>query len=1058
MVLQVYLILGIIAALLISGCKSQVTEADASRLYGSLGPLPDSEDPGLNDPIDPEINDPGLNFKSFIGGEYVKGNGTTHKIKWFLEPVTDQDLGLYSTDIEYSKDGGQTWIILKQSLPSLGATLMEYGWKITSEDGPNYKVRLITTNSYGGRYTKESGALFTVDSVPPVIRDNELNINKSQTTFTSGQGYSKIEVNRNYMAMGFGASDSLSPVTEYCTKFDSASAPSVTDDCWKILANVNLESGKELSITKAPVFMGFVAKSADLRLWVKDAAGNISVQTNVPNKDLTSILYRPLSSPNISYISASRKIDPAVPLTRDDLAANSSTGVFIKWKITPGGNGQLLTTQGIILEYTTDEVNFSSVTSASLSNNDNGGCLQSWEVTASYGCFLWRSPEIPSGYFRIRIKAINDVGLTASSSTAPLNSGFFTNVAGNTDNSAGGSAEKTIFNYTLGGTTEAINAGVLAVTSFGRIYVRDEKHGILSVDPVDGVARVYIKKGRTGDAVQPGEDVPVAQAATLPLRISVDYKDRLLILENSRVRRVDENGVISTLIGVKPGRDGTLATGYGPYADDGVSTGAATQWVKTLDSEGCFATKTTTGIPAQYYKFSLGNSRGAFMTPLPNGDIYFSTADYWHQEVQSAVASDGLSMSAPYFGVYKHKNSAGALVDRVYPIRICGNGRFIDGKQDPYYNLGSDLARRNLRHRGVPGILFNPSNSYVETLSMRVVDYLAGYNLSPQNEPRKPVGVTVNPRTGRGRGANTIYPEGIKSPYYDPAYLQSRKGALYSIGFGFVRKFNVSLNDWESVFANGLGQCKDNTKVPECFTDSIDYFYTDDNVGYFFDRGRIRVAYNNKITTLFGESRKAGDEGSPNSARFNQIEYFGLWGPDRRVAIYDSREFVVREVQQGERIYHSMGNNGEGREEVIDGENVIVPGYFNWSRPPSGFVYDTSNYSSDFPLSGAAFPNAYWDWSTGFAVDPDTGDIYAAADVPPGTSIVGRGLARYYVAGNGLRYGQDILINPTSTVTKNFLSTGSGSCDNTSGIGCSVTSKSKNASNVDTNWAVIPWW
>jgi hypothetical protein len=67
MILYTFMILGL------AGCTSSVMDAMEDRLYSVLPPPPPTGDPGLNNPIDPEINVPGLNLKTFIGGEYVKG-------------------------------------------------------------------------------------------------------------------------------------------------------------------------------------------------------------------------------------------------------------------------------------------------------------------------------------------------------------------------------------------------------------------------------------------------------------------------------------------------------------------------------------------------------------------------------------------------------------------------------------------------------------------------------------------------------------------------------------------------------------------------------------------------------------------------------------------------------------------------------------------------------------------------------------------------------------------------------------------------------------------------
>lgn len=1054
-----FLVLNILA------CSSKFQDGQEDRLYSVLPPLEPAiirGDPGLHNPRDPELNLPGLNLKSFLGGEHIHG-GKVYKIQWFLMPVDSEDEGLYSTKIEYSKDGGTTWVVLVESVPSVGNTLVEYDWNVgagTEWEGNLYKLRLSTTNVYGIKFSKTTEEPFTIDNSPPTLKDGALKVNLNQSTNVPGQGWTKIELSRSYMAVNFSAQDSLSSVTEFCIKMDTTIPPKEDDECWKILNNMGITPALSIDVADAPAFVGFVARNADIRLWVKDEAGNVSSLiggTGQYNTDRAAVIFNPALPPEVENVLVSNVSNPSIPPTRNEL--NTSTGnskVYIKWKILPKGKGQLNNNNGVRLEYTTDEVNFFPITTEVIrdqANTANGSCFTDGDDKLFSGCYTWAGPNIPSTYFRARVIATNDVGLVTATTSDPLNAGFFRNVAGNTDSGVGNSAESAMYFYNGGGDTSWTNPGSIAVTRRGRIYVRDDKMGIMVIDPSDGINRVFIRRGDPNLPFQEGEDVDVSLAKTVPIRISVDYQDRLLILEKDRVRRVDANNIISTLIGVKPGPDGTLLTGYERYKDNGLIAGDnKANWFKKdgngnykyLTADGCFSVYTTPGVPAQYYEFK-NNGSGTFMWPLPNGDIYFSTSDFWGKSVQSAVEKE------PYFAVYKESDARGNSAKRVYPLRLCGTGVNY-ASQNPFKN------HSDLKIDSIPAINFNPNNSMVESFSFRTyTNEETGYY--------KPYGVTFNPRSGKSRGANTIYPlpafGGGNAWHGGSSYVPTRKGSLlFQHYIGGVLKYNGSYNQWEPLFNLWRnGQCYDGTKAKDCYVDILDTFITEDSVVYFFDRGRIRAISNNKVKTIFGQSRKYGDDQNPSTARFNMIEYLGVWGDDNRIVAYDTREYVAREIEPGIKIKKIMGTNGEGKCEEVDGEYSCTTGYYNWGSPNAkiGNSFSTDTRSGSLNMDASWWGIHYWDWSTGFAVDRDNGDIYSYSGGGPF-----HGIARYFRTIDSesqleKRRGQMILGQYSDS--KYFLTTGENSCDGKSALGCRIDYSPDSGNGLNSGWdyaVVVP--
>jgi large repetitive protein len=868
----------LIIAFTLSGCDTVLTDAL---------PFAVSKPGGSATEWDPDAVLPaGVNLTTFTAGDrdttfpYYRG-GKTYPIKWKVVTGSSGsgsvDPGVYSVKVEYSADGGSIWTVLDPAVATTSDVVTQYDWAIPAlqPSGSQYLVRVTATNVSAQSFVATSSTAFTIATTLPTITKYELTLGALGVK-------DAITVNRSFFGFTLNATSPDLPIKFYCYKVDSSVPPLEDDTCW---VNLQERSSQNIAITAEPAFIGFIQNSYSLRIWVMDAAGNISVLNNgtgIVGTDLINLSYTPASAPVIANVIVANLDTASLSPSPTETTFTTSTPVYIKWKMTDSSPGS----NPMNLYYTTDEIDFLPITGGqNLTNASQGGCSLTADFT---GCYVWANAP-SAGYFRIQVRATNTVGLTSSGGSSGLNLSSFSVMAGNTDLGLNGSAEKAVFFHSGGGTTNSNDQGILAVSTSGRIYFLDRNRGILLIDPTDGTVKLYIKSTTSAST---GDGGPATSAKTkTPRSINLDYKDRLLILEADRIRRVEADGTISTIIG-----------GGSNYAE--------------------------TGVAAKSFKFQgTPQIDWSMMTPLPNGNIWFTMQGIWQTVPNMRTA------------IYK------AADDKVYVRNYTGNGI----KGDPSVDLTVIRSgTTGFFQYSTPGILFDYRTSNPTTVTFRWCEQVPG--------GCKFWSSTFDARTGKNVGFGIQYP--YPTVWANLGYFNSRRGDLYAIDNytqASLFKFDTTTYTWSKILGNAdIGQCADGTLATACSVDMIAAYVTMQNTVYFVDRGKIRVILpDGTVKTIFGQGKDFGDGLSPLSARFNEVNWIGVWGASNKVTVMDDLELKLREVTPG----------AAGTVTKLAGNGSAT--YFSLSA-------DLSPTATTVP-----FYPGYWGGITGLVTDDRDGTVYA---------------------------------------------------------------------------------
>lgn len=292
--LFIYLSALLATAMLLVGCESTIQDPI----------VPASENPPLNG------ESPEVIVESLRGNEYVKG-GVLYQIHMI---ITDPTLDTNSSTVEYSRDGGSTWVIATSSTGQNGSEFPTYSgeetvfnWSVpretnclagsASSDGNNYKIR-VTSRGRPDAFptTWTSPGTFTVDSCAPVVSG----INFAYSS-TSNTGFSLIDL------PNISDTFALSPIKDICLKYIVTTVPTETDSCW---LNVNSLTGTanqtSVSGVSIPFFFGYSAiTSMTATLWARDYAHNqteltlvASMPTGVTGTDITDTFARSCGGSN----------------------------------------------------------------------------------------------------------------------------------------------------------------------------------------------------------------------------------------------------------------------------------------------------------------------------------------------------------------------------------------------------------------------------------------------------------------------------------------------------------------------------------------------------------------------------------------------------------------------------------------------------------------------------------------------------------------------------------------------------------------------------------------
>jgi hypothetical protein len=863
-------------------------------------PMNLSSEPQTSDQFeswDPEsVTAPGPHLLTFTEGDaatsfpYYNKN-KTYPIKFIVNTsTTTYDPGVYKVKLQYSINGGTTWgdIAGAEEIPVSDGITNTYNWLIPNSlaDGSDYRIKMISTAVSGESSSAESSRSFIIDSAAPTASTFSLKLGSLGVQ-------NAISINRSFFGFSLAATDSLSPIQSYCLKYDNTTlSPDALDDCW-----VQIDSTQQAltyNQTDLPGFIGFVAGSYTLRIWVQDAAGNISNLTSGTGQsgvDMLDVAYNPASAPVISNVIISNNNSTSLSPSKAELTMTAGQTVYVRWRVQDSD----LVSNPVSVTYTTDDKVFTDVvTLQNLTNANQGGC----SIDANYtGCATFAAPT--SNYFRVQITALDQAGLISKGGSSGANMQNIQLIFGNTDQGLGGSANKAVFLTKTALNSSSPESGILAVTKRGAIFYLDRNRGILLVDPQDGAQKIYIPRSTTSTG-----DGGLYSAATTSktFKISLDYKDRLLIFERDRIRRVEANGTINTIIG-----------------------GGAVRYTDNIDGNGKIA-----AINALQYKLEISENSDSTNTsyymfqPLPNGNIWFS------------LNHNGTFNNAQgiMFGIYKQADN------KVYFLGLKGEG----ASGNSTYSL---TASQHYVY-STPALTFDYRTSEPRYLTMYFCRSVpGGCNWASSN---------FNPKTGQNVGYGVHYP--MTMYWGTGAYIASRKGELFALSRYYppaLFKLNYANLQWDRKLgtAGSTGSCLDGTLATACEVDLADAYITENGTTYFVDRGGVvRVILPNKeIKTLFGQSLSYGDGSSPLSARLGNVNWLGTWDSDSKVIVYDESEKYVRESSRGAgSLVTRLCGNGQigggiyGHEPIASQMAVNRPcfsGY--WGRDSQGMTVDRRN-------------------------------------------------------------------------------------------------------------------
>lgn len=1034
----------LVVSIVLMSCSASVTDPQVST--GLLG------DDYFGETILPDEGDlapPGLSLLNFKGGDFVR-SGSDQEIRWILKPENQTDYGLFSSRVEYSDDLGTTWKQIPGAvrIPALSGYAVSYIWRVPEiSGGDKFLIRVTINNASGEEKSIQSDAPFTLDNDAPVVKNPSLVVNGNQP------------IKKSYFSYNVGFTDATSSISFICAKnlnknSQESIIPDESDHCWKKVSEVNAVVSKSIDLVDVPFVLGFLPGDYVFRVWAKDQAGNISVlrsglgEAGVDKKEYT---YSPAKAIQFQKVIFANTNNPDVPPSSAEQNFTATNAV-------------------VYMQYKTDDV----PTAIQVNVSTDGGLTYGSNI-ATTTCtpktgydYCRQFPYTTTANFQVRITATSALGMVSTAVSPPLNATGFRLIAGNFDSGLGGSANSAGFRPN--------GENSLIIDSKSRAFVNDSRKGILLLSPENGAVSVFLKRDTTLGST--GDGGPVSEATSQGIfNIVIDYQDRILVVERDRIRRIDPDGKIYTLLGggsndtginFFPIRGCMTATNADLLAIQayGANPSYAQDPTKYIESgfllENAFYKVNSTGalllnnIDKQNhdrqadptYKIkkenvfyenefknlrmdfssssSCGFNRKPTITPLPNGDMYiegfhsrqisFGRGNYIKQANRAAGPNWYAYYSAP-------TASKGAEI-RLIPFKGVGSLNYkLSG--DTSKGLGTFYINQTFEQMAPntnPQISFNYQTGKLLNIHARGSPFYSSLYRDFY------ISANFNPRSGSSVGEGIQYV--LESFPGDAIRLvTSRRGEIYSINrnsAGLFKYFGSS-NKFERILGTGgTGQCEDGMRALECPVDIQDAFIDDNDNVYFFDRDRIRVlvkkssSYKDSIVvTLFGFAKSHGD--------YDPAE--PLLG-DSLSARFNNIRSVSLHSSDSKLIVHDMGENLV-REFSL---NPSDPMKFKMNRI-AGNIYKTGGPTYNGSLvSNALATETPIGWSAGIYADP-AGSIYIRNS---------RVFSRLNRSGPNQNRWEVILGSPATTPTKKIYEFNAASCDSgvTSPALCEATDRS----------------
>ena len=702
-------------------------------------------------------------------------------------------------------------------------------------------------------------------------------------------------------------------ISEFCFKSQDSSQPNPSDECWvRVNApHVGLTIGQNLNLNDFSNLIGWQPTTYTIYSFVKDEAGNISTLTNsgagTLSTDSYQITYDPGIPPVPSNIIAANVDNTSNPPTLAENNVSAGSDVYIRWKAT---DNSPLPSGAITLNYTENEIDFIPITltdpsdpynsAANLTglNNSNYGC-PNITLASDEGCYKWTGGSPLSSSYKIQVNVTDATDLTVKAISNPLNTGRIKLLAGNTESGLGGSAQAAMF-YTHDSTSE-IDPKSLVITETGDLYFADEKRGLLTIDRSDGKQKILIPT--TGFSSGDG-GVATAATLTFPTRITLDYQNRLLVLDRNKIRRIDLNQsppTIDTIIG------------------------------------GGSDTSDTVSDPLQLEIYNHGNSSWTHakipFSALPNGDIIF----------MSEYGRKSETNPNHRFRIYK------AATKSVESFYIVKDG--VSWDTGTYYHKAIDTANpdydlSNCRV-SAPSIAFDPLTSEITGIRAVVEAHYSWVDCPRNDGNTTSIYYTMSyfdPITGHVVPDLENYDQFAAYAYHH--MVTGMDGNLYQVVYDYyVNKINFDGTSTRVLGTGIRGRCEDGTQATSCNISIDDFFVSQSGKFYFSDSGVIRTVENDgTITTLAGQSKTYGDGINALNARLASPLWISQKN-DGKITYGDGYYLKEFTIEGNVNILAGNGNYDNYNDENVDARTVGLYSHDWWEQDPvSGDIYSRSDY------------------------------------------------------------------------------------------------------------------
>ncbi|MCX6117792.1 MAG: Ig-like domain repeat protein [Proteobacteria bacterium] len=731
-----------------------------------------------------------------------------------------------------------------------------------------YSINAIATDKSGNVTTVSKP--FIWDEVAPVLSSLSL--------------IGKPIVSKPFASADLIATEAHSGIKDICFKSTIIVAnvtipnttPNETDNCWVSAISLNAASlGRSAAASRVPYVVGFIGPESYLgQAWIRDGALNVSgIKSD-------TIRYEPGAVPELTDVIAASTNTPSNPLSVSDRTISSvATGnkLFIKWIAKDSDKN--LPTNPISLYYTHDETTWTPIVE-NIAADNAASCtpktispIPSAPLREKSGCYVWATnlSQGLTGYTKIRV-AIKDSDDQVTYSTAPIiNLPQLNFLAGNTETGIGASARSTIFQNDVGSAGDQ-DPGSLLVTSKGEIIFRDYRRGIFKVSADTGSLELIIKNNVSAARVD-AETPLAASFLKSPIAIALDYQDRILVLENDRLRRID----------------------------------LAKETIESIAGHGANLTDGDTGVTADNVKIRVSDDRSSrVLYAMPNNKIVFVSNTSFSSPTSNQPAPMQrlrvLDLNSPTKAITNIKFSGTFdfdTVDKNFDVQNCRVWNMAVGfdKSTGAYNA----AVVNLMGNKIEGTNVNQFWQDCDVDRNYKVKFMA---VNPSN-------MTVDSSTNLNTEA---YLWGSSSVGMD--------GQIYHFdrSFGEIHKYNPTIKKFEKIVGStqvrAPGVCADNTHPLSCAIDPLDVFVSPDGRLFFMDRGRLRTIQGTgsaaKVVTIMGQSYGYGNGENALSARFGIVNSFARWKDNTinkdKIVILDGLEQVFRESVVGGNISHVAGN------------------------------------------------------------------------------------------------------------------------------------------------------